>query len=401
MLGTLNLDQHVYIYGAGFAGLSLAYRLKKLGTPFTLYEKEKVGGKISTKLTEYGPVESAASTLYMNAKAENFIQELGLPYLDAQKKLKRWIYKEGGLISPFSLSLLAKILFKMSKDLPPVTESSSVEDIFLPLLGRKYVEELLSPALQGIYGAQAHELHFLSLFPFSQERKFSNYYSFIKFFKSEIKKEAAKKIKGSISFKGGMQTLIDRLHEEVKDRIQPLPDSFILKPNTAICTNASDAAQLVEAFEPDIARLLKGIEYRPMTTMSFFMKEEIPELNKSFGMLIPQKYGGPILGIIHQSEVFPSNYSAHCYSVVCKGIVTEEEIFKEINQKFPHLKISLILEHSLKAWKTGLPLYDEKRFRAINQIKKVLSQKPGIVFFGNYTDGISLRSMIEQTSLLK
>lgn len=401
MLGTLYFDQHVYIYGAGFAGLSLAYKLKKLGTPFTLYEKEKVGGKISTKMTEYGPVESAASTLYMNAKAEKFIQELELPYLDAQKKLKRWIYKEDGIVSPFSMHLLTQLILKMGKRFPKVTENSTVEDIFLPLLGRKYIEELLSPALQGIYGAEARDLHFLSLFPFSQTSEFVSYYSFLKFFKSEIKKDAAQKIKGSISFKGGMQTLINRLHEEVKDHIEPLPDNFILRPNTAICTSAPDAASLIEEFEPELAKLLNEIEYRPMTTLSFFMEEEIPELNKSFGMLIPQKYGGPILGIIHQSEVFPSNYSAHCYAVVCKGIVTKEEIYKELKLKFPHLELSNILEHSLTAWGTGLPLYNEKRFKAINQIKHVLKERTGIVLFGNYTDGISLRSMIEQTSLLK
>lgn len=401
MLGTINLDQHVYIYGAGFAGLSLAYRLKKLGTPFTLYEKEKVGGKISTRMTEYGPVESAASTLYMNANAEKFIQELELPYLDAQKHLKRWIYKNDGIVSPFPIHLLTQVIFKLAKRFPKVSESSSVEEVFIPLLGKKYIEELLSPALQGIYGAEAGELHFFSLFPFAQTKKISSYYAFIKTLKSEIKKEAAQKIKGSISFKGGMQTLINRLHHEVKDHIESLPDNFILRPNTAICTSAVDAAGLLKAYEPDLARMLKEIEYRPMTTLSFFMKEEIPELKKSFGILIPQKYGGPILGIIHQSEVFPTNYSAHCYAIVCKGIVTKEKIYQELELKFPDLDLSHILEHLLTAWETGLPLYNEKRFKAINQIKEILKKRTGIVLFGNYTDGISLRSMIEQTTLLK
>lgn len=397
MLGNLVTNQHVYIYGAGFAGLTFAYRLKQLKIPFTLYEKEKVGGKISSTITAYGPMETAASTLYMNADAEKFIQEMHLPYIQAKKKLKRWIWKEKNIVSAFNLKILSQLLFNITKSFPQISDDSTVEDVFYPLLGRQLIDELLSPALQGIHAAEARELHFLSLFPFARGQNFSNYYSFFRKFKQNLKKAAAKKVKGSVSFVGGMQTLIDHLHQEVKDQIQPLPKKFVLKPNTVICTSAPDAADLLKNDRPDIAHELGRIDYRSITSLSLIIKEDLPDLKKSFGMLIPQKYGSSILGIIHQSEIFPQNYKAHCYSVICKGSVDENYIFSELEKKLSGFKQSQVLESSISTWQNGLPLYNDKRFIATNNIGKLLQENPGLILFGNYTQGISLRTMIGQT----
>ncbi len=397
MLGKLLPNQHVYIYGAGFAGLSFAYRLKQMNIPFTLYEKEKVGGKISTHITEYGPMEAAASTLYMNADAEKFLQEIKLPFIPAKKKLKRWIWKEEGISAPFNLRILSQLLFNVTKKFPTISESSSVEEIFLPLLGRKYVDDLLSPALQGIHAAEARDLHFLSIFSFARGKKIKNYYAFLKQLKINQRKEAALKIKGSVSFAGGMQTLIDRLHQIVIQHIQPLPAEFELRPNTVICTSAADAAGLLQISRPDIAHELNSIDYRPMTSFSFFVKEDLVDLKNGFGMLIPQRYGSSILGIIHQSEIFPQNYSAHCYSVVCKGIVDEAYILSELEIKLRGFQRSALLESRLSTWKDGLPLYNQNRATAVANVERLLQSKPGLMIFGNYTEGISLRSMIGQT----
>lgn len=400
MLGTLLPDQHVYIYGAGFAGLSLAYRLKQKNIPFTLYEKEKIGGKINSRMTDYGPIEAAASTLYMNADAEKFLQELNLPGISAKKKLKRWIWKEEGIISPFNLRLISHLLLNLTKSFPSIRDDSSVEDIFLPLLGQKYIDDLLSPALQGIHAAEAKDLHFLSIFPFAQGKVFKNYFNFFKALKNNQKKEAALKMKGSVSFSGGMQTLIDRLHQVVIQHIQPLPAEFELRPNTVICTSAPDAAQMLQKYAPAIANELNSISYRPISSLTFFSKDNLIDLKNSFGMLIPQRFGSSILGIIHQSEIFPQNYSANCYSVVCKGIVNEAYVLNELKKKLRGFQESAVLESSLTSWKAGLPLYDRNRYKAILNLERLLQERPGLMLFGNYTKGISLRSMISQTSKL-
>ena len=183
----------------------------------------------------------------------------------------------------------------------------------------------------------------------------------------------------------------------MKPFIKPLPETFIFTPNTIICTSAKDAARLLEKDFPDVAKELDLIEYRPITSLSFFVKSEFKELTQSFGMLIPQKYGRKILGIIHQSEIFPENYKAHCYSVICKGILNRDEIFKELERIIPAFNSNNILESRLSQWENGLPLYNENRHQSLKKIEALLAERPGLVLFGNYTKGISLRSMIEQT----
>lgn len=401
MLGKFIPHLPVFIYGAGFAGLSLAYQLKKLNIPFTLYEKQKVGGKISSIQSQWGPMEAAASTLYMNAEAEKFISELKLPFLVSEKKLKRWIWQQQGLTAPFSLRLLSRLLIHAPGKFPHISDHSTVEDIFFPLLGRKYIDDLLSSALQGIYAAEARDLHFLSIFPFARNKAFSSYFSFFKALRAELKLNAAHNIKGSISFKNGMQTLIDRLYAEVKDHIKPVPDNFILQPNTVICTPAPEASSLLKSVLPEIATQLNQINYRPMTSLSLMLNQELTELKQSFGILIPQKFSSNILGIIHQSGIFPANYKAHCYSIICKGTLSEEQVLKELSSKLSSFERGNILTSSIHSWTTGLPLYDKKRFEAVNNIDEILRNKPGVILFGNYTSGISLRSMIEQTRSLK
>lgn len=400
MIGHILPQNHVHIYGAGFAGLSLAYRLKNLGIPFSLYEKQNIGGKISTNLSSYGPIERAASTLYMNVYAEKFVKDLNLPYLCAEKKLKRWLWLDGKIQSPLNFNVVKKIFINGWRRTPEITRDMTVEDFFLPLLEKKLIDELLSSALQGIYAAKAQELHLLSLYPFMEGKNYSNYFTFIKDLKQQMSAKAPQEIKGSISFSGGMQSLVNRLYEEVKESILPLPQSLILPPNTVICTDARDAADLVERERPEIAAELRKITYRPLSTLTFFSGQELSPLKKSFGMLIPQNYEGHILGIIHQSAIFPQNYKAHCYSVICKGVQCEQDIFSELKDKIPQLEEFKILDQSLTNWERGLPLYDKNRYESIKKIKELLQPTPGLAFFGNYTEGISLRSMIEQTQLI-
>ncbi len=400
MLGTLIPSQPVTIYGAGIAGLILAYQLKKMGVPFTLYEKKRVGGKIATTQTSLGPAEAAASTLYINLATEKFIEELKIPYLVSTPKLKRRIWKEDGPHSVFSLKLLFRGLLNIGKKFPAIREDSTVEEVFLPLLGQDLIDELLSPALQGIHAAEARDLHFLSLFTIAKDQNFKNYFNFFKTLKKSVSAEKGK-IKGSISFPGGMQTLINVLHEKVEEHIKPLPEHFTLTPNTVICTDAIDASELLINDAPDISQELKKIHYRSITSFTFFQEQEIPQLHQCFGMLVPQKYKKKILGVIQPSALFPENYKGHCYNSINKEILNQEEAIKELKEVFPAFNPEMIKECKLTQWQKGLPLFNYDRYKAIQNITRLLEDRPGLMLFGNYTKGISLRSMIEEGQALK
>lgn len=398
MLGNLDRDRPVKIIGAGIAGLTLAYRLKQLDRPFTLIEKKHIGGKIITRPTEFGPVESAASTLYLNKAVVAFLQELKLSPLYPPKGLKKTIWNGKTPGPAFSLPLALRVLSRLGSSVPQITKESNVEDVFLPLLGKKYIDKLLSPSLQGVYLAEAKDLHFHSLFPFVENLKISNYWSLLRGINAKIKNQNDKKLKGSVTFDGGMKTLIERLRSEVKEHIHVGEAEVFPEDNLALCTNAREAAELVSFQNPQISFELRRIKYLPVSSFTFFTQGPIPELNAAFGMLIPSRFKNTVLGIISQSNLFPTNYpKAHCYRAILKGERPDEKaIIAELIKLTKGLKKKDILETHLTSWSEGLPLFDKERFEAIQNIKKSLQNEKGLLLFGNYTQGISMRSIIEQ-----
>lgn len=395
MLGKLNNKNPVKIIGAGFAGLSLAFRMKQLDLPFNIIENKKVGGKIQTIETEFGPVELAASTLYLDRHAVSFLRELNLDPVHSPRKLKRLIWNGKGGSSPISLPLFLRAMTGIHQS-PPL--SSSMEEAFKPLLGKKYVDELLSPALQGIYGTDACELYLPGIFPSMEGKHFSNYISFLRALRSDLRKDQDPEVKGSVSFNGGMQVLIDRLMAEVSDHMIP-HESISAGDNLAICTNAQEASTLLSESEPEISAQLRRIQYVPVSSFTIFTERPVSELRKAFGLLIPQKYGYQALGIINQSELSKINYpGTSCYRVICKGEQTEKNnLFTELKTILPGLEDAVVLSSHLNSWKQGLPLFNKERSDAIREIKRLLANRKGLLLFGNYTGGISLRSMIAQS----
>ena len=399
MLGNLDNRRPVKIIGGGIAGLTLAYRLKQSGINFTLYEKDKVGGKIQTMMTDLGPVESAASTLYLNRPAVEFLHELDLEAVHTPSNLKRLVLNERGFTSPFSASLMFRIMTGLHKSPPHLSPDLSVEEAFLPLLGKKYVDEVLSPALQGIFGAEAKDLHFLSLFPVFEGKESHHYLSLLRTLKANIKSDQDPTNKGSVGLRGGMHVLIEKLRQEVSDNIQISDEKISSEDNLAICTGSQDAADLMRNIAPDISDQLRRIQYAPVSSFTIFTKRPLPDLAGAFGVLLPQKYGHSILGIINQSALFPVNYpKASCYRLICKGEITEKEnLLSELRKVTSGIGPDNIISSYLTSWKSGLPLYNKERYEAVKNIETLLKGKKGLLFFGNYTNGISLRSMIAQT----
>src|SRR5690606_9296632 len=96
-------------------------------------------------------------------------------------------------------------------------------------------------------------------------------------------------LRGSVSFEGGMQALIDRLAEELKAEIRlNYKENFRIKGNTIVCTDAFNAAQLLEELRPEMAAELKRIRYQELSTTTVFLKRELKPLKRAFGVLIPQ-----------------------------------------------------------------------------------------------------------------
>jgi protoporphyrinogen oxidase len=391
-------NRNVSIWGAGFSGLVLGYYLKDQGYNVTIHEKSnKVGGKIQTIKTGPGLAETAANALYLNQDGLDLLKELKLEPLPATKKLKRLIFLKGKPRKPFQLSLFGKIAANSYKKPPLISDGLTVADFFRPLLGEENLKHYLSPALGGLYAVPAERLHFKSIFPIVEKRaQFDSYFSFLKMFFKHQKNQPKLDISGSVSFEGGMQTLINRLAEVLKHDIKlNSKEKPRLNGNTVICTDAISASELIKDLRPEISRELQRIEYRPLSSTTLFLKREIRSLQKAFGVLIPLDNGFNSIGILNNKAIFPANnQNLSAYTLISPQDLTREEILSDLKLLAPEITDEDIQHLESTYWSHALPIYNLQLFLAIKKLHQLCLKEKNLAFFGNYVAGISLRDMI-------
>ena len=170
MLGSLNkAKREVTIVGAGIAGMLAAYNLDKQGYEVTLLEsKERAGGLIQTRRTEYGIAETAAHSLLAAPAVRELCRELGVELLDVRKDSRaRFIVRDGKLRKfPLNFTEVAGIVRRAAF----ARAENHVDAQTLDAWGRRHLGDaalqyLLTPFVRGIYGVQPNELGVAASFP--------------------------------------------------------------------------------------------------------------------------------------------------------------------------------------------------------------------------------------------
>lgn len=394
MIGNFDRERESVIVGGGISGLILGHYLKKQRLPFKIYEKNRLGGLIQSKLYPQGRAETAANAILASDDVLELLQDLDLPYVLATPKLKRWIYRDRPRRFPLSVSEIIKILFSLPKKIPAKIETLSVTEALTPLCGKKVCAEVLTTGLQGIYASSAEELHFASLF--SAPQKSVSYWSF---FKAMIKEKKAKKKKskglGSLCFENGMEDLIRALEKELKDHLvmapAPLPTD---QANFFLCTNASGAANLLP---PSLAPLLRDIPYRAIKVATLFLEKPIPLLEKSFGILFSAQAGMKSYGLLNNGAIFPGSTKPgfYSYNFILEGSLDGAEAVSHDLFALAAVKLSE-LPHQVHfhSWPQGIPIYNLQRFQLMQKVSAELSKQKGLLLFGNYTGALSIRELI-------
>lgn len=389
-IGNIDFNKKIHIYGAGIAGLLFGYYLKKRNADFVIYEKsDKPGGKIQTIETEYGIAETAANALYTNDDVLELLRELNLNPISQNGKLKKVVWRNGSPMSPpISFLELIKILFKSLKKIKLSKDYNeySAKEFFIPMVGTHLVDNLMSAVYRGIYSIEADEIHAASLYP--TPRPGERYlFFFIRAMKERRKGSKSKPM--SVSFKTGMKEFTQSLAEQLKDNIQ-FNAIENLKENSVICTESFAAKNLIN--DQEIKNQLDLIQYTNISTVTNFYSSEIEFLKKSFGILFPSTSGFNIMGILSNNEIFPGRSikdNTHSYTFITQDPNRVDYELKEIYSK----NIEKI--HSVYTpWEKAIPKYNKHRYLAVEAIKEKLSDQKNLMFFGNYTNGISIREMI-------
>lgn len=397
-IGTLIPNQHINIVGGGISGLLMGYFLKKQNIPFTIHEKEQnIGGKIGTKSDKFGLAEKAANAIFSNDDVIEFLNELDIPIYSADRGLKKFVWRQGKPFCPPIKKLeILNIFLSLFKKIPK-NDNLTIKQFFTPLLGETACDEILAPALGGIYAHDISDLHFESIFKNSKID--SSYFHFIMNLKKNRKRQESKAT--SISFDGGMQGLIDKLKHNLSDHIKTNTQIDGTKlSNLLICTDAIEAAEILKTSYPEISYELGKITYKEVTTATLISEVKMSFLNNSFGILFPPnstKFNS--LGILSNSEIYPHrtvDAKYHSYTFMVKGIDSIESMIK---RDLESLNETAVYQHSksltLTNWKRGIPLYNLQRYNSVLRMRSEFNNiPPGLTIFGNYIDGISIRELL-------
>lgn len=377
----------ISIVGAGFSGLTVAYYLSKFDFEIEIFEKShRCGGLIHTQFHSHGLVETAANGLIKSTKAEELLNELEIPWLVTKKVSRnRFIFRDGPkkwALSPLETSefifTLSKslLLYKKMRPLPQET----LREWGHRCLGKSFSENMLIPALQGIYAGDPDKLSASLIF-----KKFGQF-------------------KGTIAPKKGMGDIIDHLVRYLKSKnVRFRSDGPSLQEPTIVATSASDASILLKAF-PNLSQQLKTIEMLPMVSITAFFEEN--KNIKGFGCLYPRGKNIRALGSLFNNYIFDHRSDQRSETWMYGG-ADELRYDKNINSLSDQELKDLLLKDRKSAGLTGdlLEMQITRWPRAIPhytvELEKLLRQgimTPSHIFLhGNYLGGLGLSKILERS----
>ena len=334
----------VAVVGAGIAGLTAAYRLKRKGYRVVVYEaSERAGGVIRTERREGYLAELGPNSMVAGGPAvTELITQLGLDSsrVEAQREAKkRYIVRKGKLVAlPTSPSqLLTTRLLSNGAKLAifgePMVEpgDSPMEESVATFVRRRFNQEVLdyvvNPFVGGIFAGDPEQLSARHALPRLHDLEHTH---------GSVMKAVGQMLRAGrspggavgptpISFVGGLREMPDALGRELRPELRfKAPATQIrLGPKGWTVNAAYQAAELYDAViyaapahcadEVDLAfeggdrvKTLTSIDHPPVGVLALgFRRGDVAHKLDGFGLLIPDVERRNVLGVIFSSTVFP------------------------------------------------------------------------------------------------
>jgi oxygen-dependent protoporphyrinogen oxidase len=231
----------VAIIGAGIAGLTAAFYLKRKGVPVMVYEASgRVGGVIQSLrqdgyLAEFGP----NTILETSPKIAQLVRDAGLqsrrldpdPKAEARYvvRYKRPIAMPGSPLGFFTTKLFtakAKLAVLREPFVPRRRDGveESIAQFVVRRLNQEFLDQAIDALVAGVYAGNPHRLSLTHAFPKLKALE-DNYGSLIKgqIFGAGARKrsgEVAKDRAPKFSFDEGLQVLPDTMHQLLGDAVK-------------------------------------------------------------------------------------------------------------------------------------------------------------------------------------
>lgn len=423
----------VAIVGAGVAGLTAAYHLKRRGIRVVVYEaSDRAGGVVLTErrdgyLAELGPNSMAAP----GPAVAEVLTQLGLDAsrVEAQRDArKRYIVRKSKLVplptSPSQL-LTTRLLSNGAKLAifgEPMVEpgDSPMEESVATFVRRRFNQEVLdyvaNPFVAGIFAGDPEQLSARHALPRLHDLEHTHG-SVMKALRSRGSLPAP----GIISFTNGLQEIPDALARELRSEIRfKAPVSQLRRgPKGWTVSAAFQASELYDgviyaapahcADEVDLAfdggdrvKTLSSITYPPVAVLALgFRREDVSHKLDGFGALVPDVERRNVLGVLFPSSIFPGRAPAgHVLLTAFVGGVRNPDLANAdlstlTARVIDDLRLLLGVrgEPSFRAshlWPKAIPQYTLSygRFREIMDDSE--RRNPGLGLVGSYREGVAL-----------
>jgi oxygen-dependent protoporphyrinogen oxidase len=435
----------VAIVGAGVAGLTAAYRLKRRGIRVVVYEaSDRVGGVILTErregyLAELGPTSLMAG----GASLAEVLSQLGLDAsrVEAQRDArKRYIVRKSKLVAlPTSPSqLLTTRLLSNGAKLAifgePLVEpgDSPMEESVATFVRRRFNQEVLdyvaNPFVAGIYAGDPEQLSARHALPWLHDLEHTHG-SVVKALGQMMQagrgEPGTAPGPGLISFAGGLGEIPDAFARELRSEIRfKAPVTQLRRgPKGWTVSAAYQAAELYDgviyaapahcsdevelAFDGgDRLKTLTSITHPPVAVLALgFRREDVAHRLDGFGFLVPEVERRNVLGVIFSSTVFPDRAPAgHVLLTAFVGGVRHPDLANAdlstlTARVLDDLRLLLGVRgeptfRALHLWPKAIPQYTLSYGRFKEIMDEAERRNPGLGLAGSYRDGVAVGEVI-------
>ena len=454
MHGRMPVAGSVAVVGGGLAGLACAFDLQRAGLDVRLFEREPHAGGVVGSLRDQGYLfECGPNTV--QASAESFRRWCGeLNIADRliasnEEAKERYLFLRGELraLPMGPLSFLTSDVLSLRSKLRILSEpfrryrTPEIEpdlDTFLcERLGVEAARTLAGSFVRGVYAAELKELGAASAFPrmFALAR---DHGSLIRGMLARKKSPQSETLPGPkvkrtalLSFRNGLQELIDRAAERLGDRITTgfevdslARDGGGWRLRSAGGVDSRFDRLVLAVPAPATARLLsdslagsralehlQAIRHAAVTLVHLGFEEgSFGALPSGFGYLVPpsdkpSKETPGVMGTIFSSNLFAGrapdggiSISSFYRAQDVNGFAEDELVERAAKDIAKALKRDVtpdVKAHAILRWDGVIPRYSVGHVERVQEIEAAVAREaPGIELCGSWSGGVSVDNVI-------
>lgn len=445
--------ERIAVIGAGLAGLSAAHAIRRNARSdgreidlVVLEAGDHVGGMLGTTREDGFVVEWGANAFRSGrGPCADLVEALGLEdqVVEADKAANRRHIMHGGELhllpsGPISLLEFAPLTpegrFRILAEpihAERVDHEETVHDYAARHIGEEAASVLLGSMVRGVYGGDAHLLSVDAAFPEMRAMERAHRSLVVAALAGMKQRSAVRKT--TWSFDAGLSVLIDALADEIGPSLRtnapvtsiaPAERGFELTvgdphgdaggrvrtehaDQVVVAVPPHRAASLLKAFDPEAAEPLEEIPEAPIAMVAMaFEADAFERQPDGFGFLVAPGEDVPVLGVLVESNVFPSHAPEdHVLLRAIVGGTAMPDLERRSDDEIRAAALGAVelawgyqaapRRTWLRRQRRGIPQYVLGHQQRVARSEARLAQRPGVHLAGNAFHGIAVGKIVD------